>query len=173
MVPGFGDGPGERGGSAARAVRVRRWVDPVVEGFGFPVNSVYTEAVLLPIFPSACWCLRRLSAWVVADEKGVEVDPRRLAKDLGLGDGLGRNAAATRTVRRLCQFDMARWSGGELWVRTSVAPVPERQLGRRSPEIVRLHRSMVARSPSWVQARARRAAGPAVAAEPLGSSVAL
>jgi hypothetical protein len=153
---------------------IRRWVDPMVEGFGFPVNSIYIEAVLLPILgPSACRCLRRLSACVAADEKGVEVDPRRLAKDLGLGDGLGRSAAATRTVRRLCQFDMARWSGGELWVRTSVAPVPERQLGRLSPEIVRLHRSMVARSPSWLQERAPQAAGPAMAAEPARPGVAL
>ena len=110
---------------------------------------------------------------MAADEKGVEVDPRRLAKDLGLGDGLGRNAAATRTVRRLCQFDMARWSGGELWARTSVAAVPERQLGRLSPEIVRLHRSMVTRRPSWLQARAPQAAGPAIAAEPAGPGVAL
>jgi hypothetical protein len=153
---------------------IRRWVDPVVEGFGFPVNSIYTEAVLLPILgPSACWCLRRLSAWVAADEKGVEVGPRRLAKDRGLGDGLGRNAAATRTVRRLCQFGMARWSGGEPWARTSVAPVPERQLGRLSPEIVRLHRSMVARTPRGLQARAPQAAGPAMAAEPAGPGVAL
>jgi hypothetical protein len=41
-----------------------RWDDPMVERLGFPVNSLYTEAVMLPILgPSATFCLRRLGAW--------------------------------------------------------------------------------------------------------------
>lgn len=125
---------------------VRRWADPVVERFGFSVNSVYSEAVLLPILgPASVFCLRRLSAWATASPTEVEVDTRQLARDLGLGDTLGRNAAITRTVRRLCHFDMTQWAGDQLWVRTSVAPVPERHLARLSPGIVRLHRSMVDR----------------------------
>ncbi len=76
---------------------------------------------------------------MAADQDGVEVDPSRLAKDLGLGDGLGRNSAITRTLGRLCQFDLTAWAGDELAVRTVVAPVSERQLRRLSPEIAQVH----------------------------------
>jgi hypothetical protein len=132
--------------SAPERLTVQRWADPVVEKWGFSVNSVYSEAVLLPILgPASVFCLRRLSAWATANPTGVEVDTRQLARDLGLGDNLGRNAAITRTVRRLCHFDMTRWAGDQLWVRTSVAPVPERHLARLSPGIVQLHQSMVDR----------------------------
>ena len=122
----------------------RRWADPLAEKFGFPVNSIYTETIMLPILgPSACWCLRRLSAWVSAGPRGVEVDARRLARDLGLGDGLGRHAAITRTLRRLCHFEMAAWAHDVLMVRTAVAPLPERQLTRLSPELAQVHHLMV------------------------------
>ncbi len=122
----------------------RRWADPLAEKFGFPVNSIYTETIMLPILgPSACWCLRRLSAWVSAGPRGVEVDARRLARDLGLGDGLGRHAAITRTLRRLCHFEMAAWAHDVLMVRTAVAPLPERQLTQLSPELAQVHHLMV------------------------------
>jgi hypothetical protein len=125
---------------------VRRWVDPVVEDRGFPVNSVYSETVLLPILgPSSVLCLRRLGSWVAASPNGIEVDSRQLARDLGLGDGLGPNSMITKTVRRLELFGMAQWNGAELSVRTVVAPVPERQLSRLSPQIVAVHRFMVNR----------------------------
>jgi hypothetical protein len=46
---------------------VRRWVDPVVERAGFPVSSLYTETVLLPVLgPSTTLCLRRLGGWATA-----------------------------------------------------------------------------------------------------------
>jgi len=146
-------GSGSRGGgrlndmvSLPERLTVQRWADPVVEKWGFSVNSVYSEAVLLPILgPASVFCLRRLSAWATASPTGVEVDTRQLARDLGLGDNLDRNAVLTRTVRRLCHFDMTRWVGDQLWVRTSVAPVPERHLARLSPGIVQLHQSMVDR----------------------------
>jgi hypothetical protein len=134
------------GSSLPERLFARRWVDPVVETRGFPVNSVYSETVLLPILgPSSVLCLRRLGSLVAARPNGVVVDSRQLARDLGLGDGLGPNSMITKTVRRLDQFDMMRWNGAELSVRTVVAPVPERQLSRLSPEIVALHRWMVSR----------------------------
>ena len=89
---------------------VCRWADPVVETLGLPVNSIYSETVLLPVVgPSSVLCLRRLSAWVSANPDGVQVDTRQLARDLGLGDSLGRNGQITRTIHRLCQFDLTRW----------------------------------------------------------------
>ena len=124
---------------------VHRWEDRVVESLGFPVNSNYTETVLLPILgPSATWCLRRLGAWAEAHPNGIEIDTLELAKDLGLGAHLGRNAAINRTLNRLCQFEMASWSGGDwLAVRTSVAPLPDRQIARLSPAVAHVHKTLV------------------------------
>ena len=127
---------------------VHAWDDRVVESLGFPVNSIYTETVILPVLgPSATWCLRRLGAWAEAHPNGIEIETLELARDLGLGTNLGRNAAINRTLNRLCQFDMAHWSSGDwLAVRTSVAPLPERQLSRLSPAVVQVHRALVEES---------------------------
>jgi hypothetical protein len=147
---------------------VRRWIDPVVEGRGFPVNSVYTETVILPILgPSTTFCLRRLGAWAAVEPAGMTVDTRQLARDLGLGDGLGRNSPIARTLERLCQFGMAQWHEAELSVRTVVAPVTERQLARLSPRVVHVHRSMVRRA----QGEDRSFASPLnVSADPVRSN---
>jgi hypothetical protein len=122
----------------------RRWPDPSVERFGFPVKSPYTEAVLLPILgPATTLCLRRVGSWAAARPNGIDVDTRQLARDLGLGDSLSRNSAMSRTLTRLCQFDMACWVDGQLAVRTAVAPLSERHLRRLSPDLVRVHQWMV------------------------------
>lgn len=145
---------------------VRRWADPVVEARGFPVNSLYVEAVLLPVLgPSSVLCLRRLGSWAAARPGGTEVDTRQLARDLGVGDTLGRHSMMTRTLGRLCQFGMARWAGQELAVRSVVAPVPEHQLRRLSPELVGVHHRMVRRLGAE-----RGVSGPAATAEPAISS---
>jgi hypothetical protein len=149
------------------------WSDPVVEALGFPVNSIYTETVLLPILgPSATLCLRRLSAWVAISPDGSTVDTTQLARDLGLGDGLGRNSAISRTLNRLCWFDLAHWSNDELAVRTVVAPLPAHQLRRLSPPILAVHRTLL----SQVGINGRTHQSPAVAssveaAEPIGPGV--
>jgi hypothetical protein len=125
---------------------LRRWDDPVLEQLGFPVNSLYTEAVLLPILgPSATFCLRRLGAWAAAEPDGTTVDTRQLAGDLGLSDTLARHSPITRTVRRLCQFDMADWQPDELSVRTAVAPLGERHLRRLSGPVLDVHYALVRR----------------------------
>jgi len=126
---------------------LRPWVDRGVEARGFPVSSIYTEAVLLPILgPSAVLCLRRLGSLAAARPEGTEVDTAQLARDLGLGESLARHSQITRTLGRLCGFGMARWSDANLEVRTSVAPVPERHLRRLSPELVGLHHCMLCRN---------------------------
>ena len=137
---------------------VRPWIDPVVEARGVPVGSIYTETVLLPILgPSTLLCLRRLGALAAARPDGAEVDTRQLARDLGLGDALARHSQMTKTLGRLCQFNMARWSGTELAVRTAVAPLPEHQLRRLSPELVGLHHCMLRHADSHASSSAGRA----------------
>jgi len=123
---------------------VRAWVDPVVESHGFPVNSAYTETMILPILgPSATFALRRLGAWAAAQPEGLTVDIAELASDLGLSHGGGRHSTMARTIARLCKFEMAQWRGDGLPVRVAVAPVSERQLVRLSARVVLAHRSMV------------------------------
>lgn len=125
-------------------VRVCAWSDPVVERCGFPVNSVYVESAWLPILgPSATLALRRLGLLATAAPEGVEVNLGQLAGDLGIGKGTGRNSVIVRTVRRLCSFGMAQWRGGELAVRTAVAPLPTRYADRLSPSAGAVHRQMV------------------------------
>jgi hypothetical protein len=134
--------------SVTEQFSVRRWHDPIVEAFGFPVNSIYIETVLLPILgPSSVLCLRRLGAWATGNPDGTLVDTRQLAGDLGLGDGMARNSPIARTLNRLCQFGMAYWHDEEeLSVRTAVAPLAERQLHRLSAPVLELHRSLVRQS---------------------------
>ena len=66
--------------SVTEQFSVRRWHDPIVEACGFPVNSIYTETVLLPILgPSSVLCLRRLGAWATVNPDGT--------LDAGFGTG--------------------------------------------------------------------------------------
>jgi hypothetical protein len=123
---------------------VHRWADPRVEAVGFPVNSIYTETVLLPILgPSSTLCLRRLAAWAAISPDGSTVDTTQLSRDLVLGDGLARNSAISRTLNRLCWFDLAHWDNDKLAVRTAVAPLPPHQLRRLSPPILAVHRTLL------------------------------
>jgi len=126
---------------------LRPWTDPAVEARGFQVTSIYTETVLLPTLgPSSVLCLRRLGSLAAARPDDTEVDAARLARNLGLGDSLGRHSQITKTLDRLCHFGMARWSDANLEIRTSAAPVPERHLRRLSPELVGLHHCMLRQS---------------------------
>jgi hypothetical protein len=131
-------------GTTPERFALRPWADPLVEAHGFPVTSIYTETVLLPILgPTSVLCLRRLGSLAAARPDGTEVDTAQLARDLGLGDSLGPHSPITNTLGRLCGFDMARWSSASLQVRTAVPPVPERHLRRLSPELVRLHHCLL------------------------------
>ncbi len=147
---------------------LRRWDDPVVEQLGFPVNSLYTEAVLLPILgPSATLCLRRLGAWAAAEPDGTRLDTRQLAGDLGLGDSLGRHSPITRTVNRLCQFNMADWQRDELSVRTAVAPLGQRHRRRLSGPVLDVHYSLVRRLAACHQNEVAQGAAPGAVADPV------
>jgi hypothetical protein len=95
--------------------------------------------------PSSTFSLRRLGAWAAAEPDGATVDTRQLAGDLGLGDSLARHSPITRTVNRLCQFDMAVWQSDELSVRTAVAPLGELHLGRLSAPVLEVHYALVRR----------------------------
>jgi hypothetical protein len=100
-----------------------------------------------------------------AHPNGIGIDTGQLARDLGLGDSLARNAAMSRTLMRLCQFGMARWVNDELEARVKVAPLAARHLQRLSPQLVELHRRMVRRQ--VMQERSRSLSSSSVTAAPV------
>lgn len=119
---------------------VVRWDDNVVEALGYPVRSDYAEMYWLPVIgPSALWMLRRLSGL-----HGVEVGVATLARELGLGLGIGRHTPVVRTAARLITFGMAdvvpRSDGDYLGVRLAVPPLTRRQLERLPDHLQTRHR---------------------------------
>jgi hypothetical protein len=119
-----------------KVVRVRPWVDPLVERCGFPPASPYVEFCYLPVLgPSATWLYRRLGALVNEQPDGGTVDLTELFLSLGLG-GVGRSSPAMRSLARLAHFGVVQSVGPDILVRRAVAPLTERQLGRL-PESVR------------------------------------
>jgi hypothetical protein len=68
------------------------------------------------------------------------VDLRELGQSLGLGPSLARSGHTWKTIERLVGFGMAHWlPGGELGVRTQVAPLSGRQLAPAPEWTRRVH----------------------------------
>lgn len=66
-VTPFGGSPDDARPIEASVVVVRRLVDPLVDGSGFPVTSPYVETCLLQVLgPSSVLLLRRCGAWLAA-----------------------------------------------------------------------------------------------------------
>lgn len=127
-----------------QAVVVKRWVDPVVDRFGFSVADPYVELVWLPVIgPSATWMLRRLDAWLPEIESVIEIDLSELGQMLGLGSSTGAGSSVQRTMRRLVRFGLADWRG-TLRVRGAVPPLPGRQLTRLPSWVQEAHAALIA-----------------------------
>jgi len=124
----------------AYRIKVVPWPDPVTEAAGFPTNHPYLELCWTPVLgPSSILALRRL-AGLASRPGGAEVIPAQLGADLGLPGG-GVNASLSRTLTRLCQFGMARWTDADtLAVRVAVPPLPTRRLGRLGRAPMAAHR---------------------------------
>ncbi len=133
-----------------QTLELRALADPLVEQLGYEPRSYYVEVCWLPILgPTASWLYRRLGTWAQAEPDGSKVDLVDLSVSLGLGESLGHRSKLARGLKRLVQFDIARWQGDALAVRTALAPLPEQRAMRLSDSAYRFHR----------QARERRASG--------------
>src|SRR5215475_13874 len=87
---------------------VRQLSDPS-DSCGFDARSAYVGTYWLAILGPTCVLLaRRLVSWLEVDSGGFEVSLAALAGTLGLGSGLGRNAAIVRSLARLADFGIAR-----------------------------------------------------------------
>lgn len=105
--------------------RAHRWMDAALPpGAGYAAASAYVEALWLPVLgPSATWALRRLASHLAASHDCL-VDLDTLARSLGLGSRTGRHSVIATALNRLVQFDIARWDGSALAVRTRLSSVP-------------------------------------------------
>jgi len=135
--------------AARLSVRVVHLQDPIIDALGFDAHSGYAEAYWLGILgPSALWGLRRLSDGLARHPDGFVVELRSLARELGLGDGVGRQAPVIRAVARLVSFRMAEVRGDALAVRRSLPPLAGRHLARLPHHLAERHRAeMEAPSP--------------------------
>jgi hypothetical protein len=108
------------------------WSDPVVETLGHRPGTAYIEAVWLGILgPTTTFAWMRL-ARLAAVRPSASLDMVDLAVSLGVGEGLGRNAAITRSLARMVAFDAAHRAGDTLAVRLALPDLPERRVSRLS-----------------------------------------
>jgi hypothetical protein len=113
----------------APGLRVFRWVDPAVDVLGNDPRSAYLERAWLPVIgPSASWLIRNLARSMDIHPGGFDLDLDLTARQIGLGQRLGRQSPVQRSVRRLVVFGLARFEvPAELAVRRFLPPVSARR----------------------------------------------
>ena len=131
----------------AGTLEIVPWLDPVVDAHGFDPRSAYVEQFWLGILgPSTTWLLRRLAAAFDERPDGYVLDLAQCAKDLGLGFDGGHHSPFSRSLGRLCSFDLARQSGiSGLAVRCKVPPISRRQIEALTPQAQGAHRTWTER----------------------------
>lgn len=131
-------------------LKVVPWPNPALDAQGHRPGSPYVLAVWLGILgPSTTLCWSRLSGIGQARPQ-TAIDVTDLARSLGLGAGLGRNAPITRTLSRMVMFGAAIRSGDTLAVRPTLPDVPERMAARLSYTAQLAHRRWASRIPEAV-----------------------
>jgi hypothetical protein len=134
-------------GPTPARLTVVAWPDPVVDAHGHRPESPYIAGVWLgTLGPSATWAWVKL-AKIAAFAPGSAIDTVELAASLGLGRGLGPNAAMSRTIGRMVAFGAAARSGDTLAIRRALPDIPSHQLGRLSRSAQLAHRRWASTSP--------------------------
>jgi len=118
--------------ATVETLSVKPLTDTLVAQLGHDTRSPYTEMFWTPILgPSTTLALRRF-AFALAARGPYQVKVAELGQDLGLG-GTGNHSPIRCSLKRLVQFDVATWGGGELAVRTHVPTLAPRRLAHLSP----------------------------------------
>ena len=121
---------------------VARFDDPIVEALGYDPESDYVETYWLPVIgPTALWALRRLTRWLEAAPEGYPLALAPFARELGLGDGVGRSSPVVRSLARLVTFGLADINGGQLMVRRTLPPLARRHVQRLPGHLAAEHQS--------------------------------
>lgn len=116
--------------------------DPIVEALGYDPESDYAETYWLPVIgPTALWALRRLTRWLNAFPDGYPLALAPFARELGLGDGVGRSSPVVRSLARLVAFGMAEIRGDQLMIRRKVPPLARRHVQRLPGHLAAEHQA--------------------------------
>lgn len=117
--------------------------DPVVERYGFGLDSEYLECWLGIVGPSVAWMWKKLCRIATEHEpEAVTIDTADLLLSIGLGEGMRRNSPGARTVTRMVSFDLAKRcgrEGGVLAVRRALPRLCGHQVGRLAPSARTYH----------------------------------
>lgn len=124
---------------------VRQWSDPVVELCGHDPRSPYVERFWLGLLgPSATWFVRHIADQFDTTPGPFSLDLEACAAAIGIGRGNGRSAALPKTLRRCCDFGVARvLNRTTIEVRRKLAPLNRRQLARLPGALRAEHASWV------------------------------
>lgn len=145
-------------------VPVVGWGDPVVEALGHHPQSRYAETYWLGLLgPSALWAQRRLVGWLEDSPEGYPLALAPMARELGLGEGVGRSSPLVRTLARLVSFDMAAIRCGSFAVRRAMGPLAQRQVVRLPGHLAERHRVETQTSPAATPAEELNPLAPVVA----------
>jgi hypothetical protein len=116
--------------------------DPIVEALGYDPESDYAETYWLPVVgPTALWALRRLTRWLEAATDGYPLALAPFARELGLGDGVGRSSPVVRSLARLVTFGLAEIRGDRLMIRRKVPPLARRHVQRLPGHLAAEHQA--------------------------------
>jgi hypothetical protein len=119
-------------------LRIRPWIS-LVGSPRFAPQSCYVECCYLPVLgPSTTWLYRHLGCLVAVAPEGMTIDVAELAVEHGLGQGVGPHAPISRSLRRLVQFNLARWEVEDLVVRPTVPALAPRQIERLTARMQRV-----------------------------------
>ncbi|MHB1445686.1 MAG: hypothetical protein ACYCTI_05460 [Acidimicrobiales bacterium] len=151
------------------ALRIRAWVDPLVEALGYDPRSDYVEQFwLAALGPSTVLLLRFIARALEDQPEGFECTTRELGWALGLGR-TGRSKTLVRSLRRAVEFGMIRLDpSGTVLVRRRLPPLSQRQIGQLPARLQAAHRAWLERQsrPPVPPNRPRRPAQPTAPREP-------
>ncbi|HUZ43344.1 MAG TPA: hypothetical protein VMU63_03000 [Acidimicrobiales bacterium] len=127
-------------------LRIRPWVDPLVEALGYDARSDYVEQFWLPALgPSTVLLLRYMARAFEDQSEGFDCTTRQLGWALGLGRN-GRSKTLVRCLRRAVDFGMIRLDPtGALLVRRHLPPLPQRQISQLPAGLQFAHRAWIER----------------------------
>lgn len=141
---------------------VRPWRDPTVEQLGYDPRSPYVERFWLGLLgPSATWLVRYVADRFDVAQDGFALDLEDCAAAIGIGRGWGRSSPLPKTLRRCCQFRVARMvNRSTIEMRSKLAPLTERQLSRLPDPLRTEHARWIEQTPgsAVLVERARRLA---------------
>ena len=143
---------------AADGLLVTAWSDPVLDALGHDPRSAYVERFWLAFLgPATTFVLRRLAAVLEEEPGGARLDPRDLARAIGLRGRRGAAAYLERSLERAGRFELVRRDADDaVAVRRRLAPLTRAQVARLPRSLQEEHLTWEAARPTGFEAMRRR-----------------